>query len=191
MTDKAKPTTIVTPMFRVSFPNLFTPNEFEGKKKYGVTALFKKSDIKQWEKVLALVDYAAFEKWGKKPAQLQLWTSPLKDGDVKAANAEEGKYQDYKGCYSLSFQSEYGPGIVDAAREDILDSEEVYAGCYGRAQVNVYAWEYANSKGTVMKRGVSFGLLHFQKLDEGERIGGARTAASDAFDDGTEASADI
>lgn len=187
MTTETKKDAVITPIFRVSFPSLFTPNDYDENKKYEVTALFKKSDRAEWNKILGLVEPAAMEKWGKKPAQIQLWNSPLCDGDAKADASEEGKYEDYRGCYYLTFRSQYAPGIVDKARQDILDSEEVYPGCYGRALVNVHAWEFKHKKtGAVMKRGVSFGLQHFQKLEDGERIGGTRGSAADAFSDGSD-----
>ena len=181
----------LTPVFTVSFPNLFTPSEFEGKKKYGVTALFKKKDKKTWDKLISLVDLAAKDKWGKAASAISLFVHPLKDGDDKADASMEGKYENYRDHYFLSFQSEYQPGIVNREREDILDPDEIYPGCVGRALVNVYAWEYQNNKGAVMKRGVSFGLQHFQKWDDGERFGGSRTSAADAFAAEDDSHADI
>lgn len=171
----------LTPTFVTSFPNIFQPNEYEGKKKYGCTALFNKSEKKDWKKLLDLVEAAAKDKWGKPSASVPLFVHPLKDGDKKADDSMEGKYENYRDHHYLMFQSEYAPGVVNRDREDILDPDEIYPGCIGRAIVNVYAWEYKNNKGAVMKRGVSFGLQHYQKWDDGERLGSTRTSAADAF----------
>ena len=43
----------------------------------------------------------------------------------------------------------------------------MYSGCYGKAVLNAFAW-YNEQNGD----GVSFGIQMFQKLQEGERLGG-------------------
>ena len=46
--------------------------------------------------------------------------------------------------------------------------ETVYSGCYGKAILNAFAWNNSSSGD-----GVSFGLSGFQKLQDGERLGGS------------------
>jgi hypothetical protein len=73
------------------------------------------------------------------------------------------------------------PRVVDQKLEAILTADDIYAGCFARAAIGAYAWEYKNAKGAVMKRGVSFNLESVQKLAEGERFV-KRSEPSDFFD---------
>jgi hypothetical protein len=54
-----------------------------------------------------------------------------------------------------------------------MDRSEFYAGCWGRASVNFYAFSVNGNKG------VGAGLNNLQKLEDGERLGGGSTAADD------------
>jgi hypothetical protein len=170
------PKTLVTPKFRVSFPHLFEKEKYEdGKPKFNVTMLFPKdTDLEPLKKAALL---AKEEKWGKK--KVKGLKSPFKDGD---AVDEDGDpvfaYDGYEGAIALRASTEYESlEIVDRQRQFITDPGEVYAGCYGRALVKACAYE------TPVSRGITFALVHFQKLDEGEPFGGERVSAHDAFDD--------
>ena len=59
-------------------------------------------------------------------------------------------------------------------KHPITQQDEIYGGCYCKAQLNAYAYEQAGN------RGISFGLLHLQKVKDGEPFG-IRTRAEDAF----------
>jgi hypothetical protein len=63
---------------------------------------------------------------------------------------------------------------VDADLNAILDQSEFYSGCFGRASISFFAY---NSNGS---KGVGCGLNNVQKLEDGEKLGGA-TSASDDF----------
>lgn len=63
--------------------------------------------------------------------------------------------------------------IVDADRQPILDRSEVYSGVYGRASINLYAF---NSNGN---RGIACGLNNLQKIRDGEPLGGKARAEDD------------
>ena len=65
------------------------------------------------------------------------------------------------------------PGVVDADRQPILETSELYSGIYGRASINFYAF---NSNGN---RGIACGLNNLQKIRDGEPLGGKASAASD------------
>ena len=69
--------------------------------------------------------------------------------------------------------------MVDKHLNDIIDPNEVYSGCYGRASINFYAF---NSNGN---KGIACGLNNIQKLLDGEPLGGRSSASSDfaTFDD--------
>jgi len=171
MTDSKQ---LVTPKFRVAFPHLFEKETFdEGEPKFSVTMLFPKdTDLAPLKNaVKAAID----EKWGdKRPKGLKL---PFKDGD---AVDEEGEllypYSGYEGHISVKASSRYDVGIVDLKKVPIIDPEEVYGGCYGRAFVQAAAFDLKTSKG------VTLYLVHFQKLADGEKFQN-RIAVQDAFDD--------
>ena len=65
---------------------------------------------------------------------------------------------------------------MDAARQPILERSEVYSGVYGRASINLYAF---NSNGN---KGIACGLNNLQKISDGEPLGG-KTRAEDDFAD--------
>lgn len=79
------------------------------------------------------------------------------------------------GSIVLSSWSKLAPGVMDSTgKNPITQHDEIYGGCYCRAQLNGYAYEKGQNKG------VSFGLLHLQKIKDGEAFGN-RTRAEDAF----------
>lgn len=170
------PKQVVTPKFRVSFPHLFEKEKYEeGKPKFNVTMLFPKdTNMEALEKAALL---AKEEKFGKK--KIKGLKSPFKDGDEVD---EEGDpvfaYDGYEDHWAVKASTEYESlEIVDRKRQFITNPAEVYAGCYGRALVKAVAYE------TKLSKGITFALVHFQKLDEGEPFGGERVSARDAFDD--------
>ena len=65
------------------------------------------------------------------------------------------------------------PGIVDADRNPVLTRSEVYSGVYGRASINLYAF---NSNGN---KGIACGLNNLQLIRAGEPLGGKASAVSD------------
>jgi len=54
-----------------------------------------------------------------------------------------------------------------------LDPSEFYSGCYGRASITLYAYDTSGSKG------IAAGLNNVQKLEDGNKLGGATSAAAD------------
>jgi len=167
---------VMTPVFRVSFPQVFEAKKIndEGKAKYGLTMLFTMAEInknpdekKKWDAMIAACKTIAAEKWPKKmPANLQ---NPFRKGE------EKEQYQGYgAGVIFISATTTTRPGLVDQSMSKIIAPEEFYAGCYARATVNPYAWEFMG------KTGVSFGLQNIQKVRDGEPFGG-RTLAEDDF----------
>lgn len=160
---------ILTAEFRVSFPDVFKPNLYGGKETYQLTMLIPKEDKEGLDKLKALAGKVAKAAWPDASQRPQLVT-PFQDGDQK-------EYDGYKGHMAVRAGSKYAPGIVNANREDIIQQSEFYAGCYARAQINAYAWEFGG------KAGVSFGLQNVQKLRDGDPFGSRATATS-AFDDG-------
>lgn len=168
---------VVTGKCRLSYVNIFRSRSFseDGDAKYSVCVLVPKSDKKTIKKINAAVkteiQNGIQSKWGgKKPGNLHL---PLRDGDDE--RAEEAP--EYEGVYFFNANSSRKPGIVDRDRNEILDPDEVYSGCYGRVSVNFYPYD---SHGN---RGIGVGLNHVQKLSDGERLGAALSSAEEDFDD--------
>jgi hypothetical protein len=167
---------VITPKFRVSYPNVFTPklNDLNGKNEYSLVALFKKGeDLTALKKAAeaCLVEKLGADKT-KWPKNLK---SPFRDqGEKEKDGALPAGYEE--GAIFLTLKSSQKPGLVDASNQDIIDPVEFYAGCYARASIRPY---YYDQKGN---KGIAFGLQNLQKLADGEPLGGARVKASDEFE---------
>ncbi len=157
---------ILTPEFRVSYPHVFKPNSIQGSKpKYSITMLFdKKQDLKVIKEAMRVAKTIKFgpdqSKW---PKNLE---NPISDGDnVKYADKEG-----YKGHWAIkaSTNEDQKPGVVDEKVQPILDATQFYPGCYARAYVYAYVWEFAG------KTGIGFILDHVQKTGEGKSFGGKK-----------------
>ena len=101
--------------------------------------------------------------------------NPLRDGDTERPDDPA-----YANAYFVNANSATAPGVVDAARNPILTRSEVYSGVYGRASINLYAF---NSNGN---RGIACGLNNLQKIRDGEPLGGRASAESDFADEDDE-----
>ena len=106
---------------------------------------------------------------GKQPKNLHI---PLRDGDEERAD----EYPEYKNMMFLNANSKNAPGVVDKDLNVILDPDDVYSGCWGRASVNFFPYD---SNGN---RGIGVGLNNLQKLKDGERLGGGRLRLPDDAD---------
>ncbi len=171
-------TKVVTGLVRFSYVNIFKSRSFhEGQDaKYSICLLIPKEDKATIKKIKAAIEEAIQDgvssKWGgKKPSNLKL---PLRDGDEERAEEAE----EYEGMYFLNASSNSKPGIVDKDLNEILDPDEVYSGCWGRASINFYAF---NTNGN---KGIGAGLNNIQKVKDGEHLGAARASAESDFGDG-------
>lgn len=164
-------TKVITGKVRFSYVTVFQPKAMEGsdREKYSVSLLINKKDTKTIDKIKAAVEAAitnGLAKFGgKKPANLKL---PLRDGDLERPDNPE-----YAGMLFLTANSDIKPQVVDRNLDPIIDPEEFYSGCYGRASINFYAF---NANGN---KGIACGLNNLQKLEEGERLSGGSTAEED------------
>ena len=149
-----------------------------GTPKYSVSLIIPKSDTATVEKIKAAIQAAYDEGQSKLKGNsktvptLDSLKTPLRDGD-KDRKGDEA----YKDCYFVNANSTTKPGIVDADRNPILDSSELYSGIIGRASINFYAF---NSNGN---RGIACGLNNLQKLADGTPLGGHSRAEDDFADD--------
>jgi hypothetical protein len=165
---------VTTPVFRVSYPNLFQAkeNKLSGKLEYSVQALFPKgADL---SKMKAAAMAAGVKKWGedtkKWPKQKN---SPFRD---QAERAKDGKLppECEAGGIFMNFKSKDQPQVVDQQLNSVLDKTKVYAGCYAKANVTAFAYSQLGNSG------ISFSLNSVQFVKDGEPLG-SRPRIEDAF----------
>jgi hypothetical protein len=164
-------TKVITGKVRFSYAHVFEPTAINesSEKKYSVSLIIPKSDKKSLAKIEAAVK-AAIEDGkakfgGKIPNNLKL---PLRDGD-----AERPDDDNYKNSMFINASSMQKPGIVDADLNPIMNKDDFYSGCYGRASVNFYAFSVSGNKG------IAAGLNNLQKTEDGERLAGGASAEED------------
>lgn len=172
-------TQITTGRVRLSYAHLFEPVAIqEGQaKKYSTAILIPKTDKATIKAINDAVEAAKEKdkaKWGGKIPAPSLLKTPLRDGDLEKPDDEN-----YEGMYFLNASSTKMPKIVDRNKQEILDSEEVYSGCFARVVLNFYGFN-------VQSKGVAAGLQAVQKLEEGDRLGGGGVNIDEAFGDDSE-----
>lgn len=179
MSKIQNPTKVITGVnTRWSYANVWDPKSINGgAPKYSVSLIIPKSDKATVSKIKAAIQ-AAYEEGesklkgnGKSVPALDAIKTPLRDGDKE--RPDDPAYAD---SYFINANSATAPGIVDADRNPILERSEVYSGVYGRASINLYAF---NSNGN---RGIACGLNNLQKLRDGEPLG-SKSRAEDDFAD--------
>lgn len=162
---------IVTPPLRLAFPALFEPKP-----------TVKGGDDLKFQCVCLVppdVDMAPFyacvraamqEKWGK---VIQL---PSRNNPIKAC--EEKLHIDgyEEGWRYISVKSKYRPAVVDQARQEIIDTDRIFPGCWCRFHLNAFCWDHPQGG-----KGVSFSLNAVQLVREDRRLDGRR-AVSEVFD---------
>lgn len=164
---------IRTGLVRFSFPYLFEPRPNEdGNPKYELSVLIDKDDKETLDLVNKAIEAAKVrgqqEKWsGKIPKKLM---TPLRDGE------EKEELEGYDGVMFLNTKSKLKPHVVDKYGHEIIDPEELYAGCYGSVSLSFYPY---NTNGN---NGVGVCLDNVIKLKEGERLGGGKPSAESDFD---------
>ena len=166
---------ITGPNTRWSYANVWEPKSINGSTpKYSVSLIIPKSDKVTVEKIKKAIQ-AAYEEGqsklkgnGKTVPALSVLKTPLRDGDLERPDDET-----YANSYFINANSATAPGIVDADRNTIIDRSEVYSGVYGRASINLYAF---NSNGN---KGIACGLNNLQKIKDGEPLGGKSRAEDD------------
>lgn len=175
MATTAKRLKLVTPEFIGSYVHLDQP--YSGSDDidpcYSILIVLDPDD-KEHAKFIDKVEDAIQEcienKWGDKPRKFQ---SPLREGE------DVGESEELQGKLCINVRSKTRPGIVDADSQKILDVEqECYSGAIYRCSISAYAWEHK-----VGGKGVSFGLDNVMKVDDGEHLGGGRSAPEEDFAD--------
>jgi len=181
MSDTEVPTRLVTPEAILSYPHLDQPQKKRkatDKSKYSAALVFKPGTDISALKAAALA--VAVDRWGQKAADM------LKKGSLRSPfryDAEAKGYED--GSVFMNVRTDQQPGLVyrypepgtnrpaKVAPEDI--KKVFYPGAIVKAHVSAFTYDNEGNKG------VSFGLNHVQKWEEGERID-SRVDEQDAFE---------
>lgn len=149
-----------------------------GTPKYSASLIIPKSDTVTIQKIKAAIQ-AAFDEGqaklkgtSKVAPTLESIHYPLRDGDKERPGDEA-----YANSYFVNANSLTKPGAVDADRNTILDSSELYSGIIGRASISFYAYNHGGN------RGIACGLNNIQKLADGTPLGGRSRAEDDFADD--------
>ncbi len=166
---------VVTGKVRFSYVNVFEAKSINGSTpKYSVSLIIPKDDTNTLKKIEAAIEAAykngesKLKGTGRTVPALSVIKTPLRDGDLERPDDEA-----YANSFFINTNATRKPGVVDTSLNPIIDPEEVYSGCYGRASINFYAF---NSNGN---KGIACGLNNLQKLEDGEPLGGRSSAASD------------
>ncbi len=173
-------TNVTTGEVRLSFVHLFKPYAFQPgqEEKFSTTILLPKSDAATKQRIDAAID-AAKQKgargcWnGVTPPVVP---TPIWDGDgVKQDGTEFGPECKGHWVFTARSSADYPPEVVDRNSNPILSASDVYSGCYGRVNVEFYAYNFNG------KKGIGCTLGPVQKLRDGEALGGAAPTAAQAF----------
>ena len=177
------PCTITIGPVRFSYLHVWEAVSIEegSPKKFSVSAIIPKSDKETIKKIQAAIEAAkAMGKdskfAGKIPANLK---TPLRDGDAERPDDEAYKNAVFMNCHATT-----RPGVVDAARNPIIEQDEVYSGAYGYLNITLYPFNAGGSKG------IAAGFNHLMKTKDGERLSG-RVSVDEAFGDVDTAAEDL
>lgn len=180
---------IVTPKGRILWNALFEPrkarNGTAGKFEFNLL-IPKSAGLKVLQEAAIDAGKDKFAKQfkeanGKWPSSIR---SPFKktaenDRLVNALEEAGLKVEDYPLFFAARAKADSKPGIVGPnGKKDGIEQEHVYPGRWARATLQVYGYDADGN------RGVSFGLINVQLLDNDDElvIGGGRVSAESEFD---------
>jgi hypothetical protein len=165
---------IITPEFRLSYPQLLTPkrNELNGKDEFSLVALFPKgADMSALKKAC---EDALAEKFGADYRKIKNLKTPFRDQGEKEKDGVLPAGH-VKGAVFMNLRTNIKPGVVDASVQPIIEAGKIYGGCYAKASVRPYAYDQKGNKG------VALGLVNVQITRDGEPFGAPRVAAEKEF----------
>lgn len=191
MTDaKEKPSSIVTPVFRLAFPRVFEPttnrNNLPGfVPRYEITMLFPKPGNNAAKTALLasgmnkeLVDgsfnIGELRRILTEAVKKAKWAGKLTEGTaqqiakfqselkqpIRDADAEGKEKEGYAGHFFIKAANKNRIPVVDAAKLPVTNPALVYGGMYCRALINAYSYDNVS-------KGVSFGLQALQLVRDG------------------------
>ena len=141
MADKIDVPNVMTPKFRVSFPNVFRPGKPVDPTKPESTAsrccFDKDANLEPLKK--AMVDFMTKKFGATKPRGRN--SPPIRFG-IKGKNLRGY----VAGAKFINATSNTKPGLVDAQNNDIINEADFYPGCYARATVRPFWYDTAGTK---------------------------------------------
>ena len=185
---------LLTPPFRVSSPAVFVKRAVDdkGSEIYSCTALFSGFDVVdgvtsprtpsswserdqvKWNAIIVTCNEIAFLAFKKPMRELDrtIYTLPFHRGE------DEDRDGYGPGVISITMSTKRRPTIL--ARDGLTPltaygADPFYAGCYARASV----MPFANSR----SKSLAIGLNHLQKLGDGPRLDGFRSAENNSVDE--------
>lgn len=167
---------MTTGKVRLSYANLFEAKSVNNSDpKFSVSLIIPKKDKATIAKIEAAIKEAIEEGKSKKfggviPKKLK---TPLRDGD------EERDDEAYANSFFINANSNQRPIIVDEDKNEIIDKEEVYSGCYAKAIITFYPYDFNGTKG------IGCGIQAVMKVADGDRLGGGGVSLDDFDDDDT------
>lgn len=181
---------------RLAFSNgLFEARSLDGTKfSFGATMIFEDDartgcpEGKTLKDKIAMlmeqINKVILMKWGEKglvDSKKGLIKLPLLDGNgPQAMSKQSGELWPGFGPGTVFIRANANddaqPRVFWKSRHIDATKEEVYSGCYGKMVLNAYTWEHPSNG-----RGVSLALRGFQKLREGESLGGRAPLNVDKF----------
>lgn len=178
---------VITPVFRLSFPTLFTPkahpDDPQEKKAFRLEGIFdskeafkepyKGKKIQTVSMAKAVLN-AKIDQWGSDRDKWPKFAYPVfRDGDERK-NQEGEIYKGYEGGFWFAAKSgeEFPPRVYSSTGQALTEAE-VYGGCYCRAELMARPYAVGPNKG------IRFVLLSVMKVKDGEKFGGLQT---DLFD---------
>lgn len=165
------PTEIVTPPVRLAFPALFEPKPVaKGSTELKFMATLLIPPTVELKPFYECVKAAMLDKWAKL-LQLPAKNNPIKRCDEKELDGYE------PGWFFINTKTQYQPNVVDQRRQEIIDKDRIFAGCWCRFHLNAYGYDHPQGG-----KGVSFGLNSVQLVREDARLDGRKTA-TDVFDE--------
>lgn len=173
----------LTPIGRVSFPKLFEPSiNDQGKKSWSVVLVFDKAAqaTPEFAEMVKTIEQTAAERFGTKiPSGIKRKSLEPKSGYPITSTAAKEQYFGWAddGSVMVTLSSRYPALVVDRDKSEILEQDQVYAGCYARASYSCYAYSASGNEG------VSLGLRALQKVKDGEALTGGGRASADDFGD--------
>lgn len=170
---------IVTPIVRLSFPQLFTPTSYENDpekpKNYRCDLLFTDEQLRepyegkktQTPSLLTAIRYAKQDFWGSNFKTVKMSHPTTKKGSTKIVKATGEPHEAYAGLWYIQPKTgeKYPPQIVGRDGKKLTE-KEVYGGCWVRAQILVKAYHNGSNKG------VALYLNQIMKVKDGEKFGG-------------------
>lgn len=174
-----------TPMCRLSYAaGLYRASQVNGQgaTKFTCTLIFDNADKKIFLPYMQEVIVAQWGDKGLARAKTGLIRSPLLAGDGKEArNKSSGEISAGLDADKFFLRVQSGadrpPAVIWKNPNEQETEATVYSGCYGKAVLRAFAW--SNPTGG---DGVSFSIALFQKLKEGERLGGGAVDPTKYFE---------